>query len=269
MSNEDLDNLTRGGDERDPEDEVSEENEWELSAEWKAEIERRVQEINEGKAVLIPGDEVFEQCRQRLREITYSRYDEGYFDGGPESAGYSEYSDSWIWAPIAEIILHLLKTPQTVLDWGCAKGYLIQRFVERGVNADGVEVSEYVRSQAERWIRGRIRIIQSPRTIFSDDSYDAVCSFETLEHVSEHDVPLVLEEMARIGRRYFFGSIFLEGQEGDDPTHICVRTREWWDEKFKEAGWVPLPKIVKRASRFPVFRTLGYQLFCYELKSSS
>lgn len=40
----------------------------EIDSAWKAEIERRVKEIDEGTARLIPADEVFAEIEQRLRK---------------------------------------------------------------------------------------------------------------------------------------------------------------------------------------------------------
>ncbi len=240
-------------------------DDWELSPEWKEEILRRAKEVEEGKVKLIPAEEVFRQCRETLRRKTYGYYDQSYFDGGPESSGYSSYTDSWIWSPITELILYFFDHPTSVLDWGCAKGYLICRLVERGVDAHGIEVSRYAKAQCPEAVKTRIALVEEPVAPLRDDSVDVVCSFETLEHISKHDVPQVLSEMARVGRKWFFGSIFLEGMQSGDPTHICVQTREWWDERFAEAGWVPVLEIAEEASKFPVFQALGYQLFCYKL----
>ena len=192
------------------------------------------------------------------------QYSRDYFDGGPDTPGYSEYTDTWFWSPITEIMLHLLG-PLSVLDWGCAKGFLVQRFVDRGVSACGVDVSHYAISQAPEWFRKhRLRVINGIQSHYGPGIFTAICSFETMEHIPEEDIPAVLGEMKRISTRWWFGSIFLDCQEGHDPTHVTVRSREWWNEKFKAAGYQVREDIVAVAQEYPVFRTLGVQLFCYE-----
>ena len=42
------------------------EDDQELSAEWKAELDRRVKEIDEGRAKMIPADQAWEQINSRF-----------------------------------------------------------------------------------------------------------------------------------------------------------------------------------------------------------
>ena len=249
---------------------MSDEEDWNLTPEQVEELKRRIKEIDEGKAELIPADEVFRKCRQTIRRITYAKYDEAYFDGGPDSPGYNEYKDTWIWAPIVEIMIHYLGEPDGVLDWGCAKGFFVQRLAERGLNGNGVDVSEYAISKAVDWVRDhRLWVINSPRTVFASKSFDVISSFETLEHISEDDVPDTIAEFKRLCRRYFFGTIFLKGMECDDPTHICVKSRQWWDARFEDHGFQRKMSIVRAIANYPVFKKLGWEIFCYELKERS
>lgn len=198
------------------------------------------------------------------REEVNSQYGETYFDGGPATPGYDKYEDSWLWAPVTEIMVHLLG-PGAFLDWGCAKGYLVQRFVERGVNAVGVDVSKYAVGQATPWVReSRLHVINGLQTCFGNGLFETVCSFETMEHIPEEELPRVIQEMRRVSKRWWFGSIFIEGQTSDDPTHVTVRPRKWWNELFKEHGYRIREDIAQAAMEYPVFRTFGFQVFCFE-----
>ncbi len=42
------------------------EEEFEIPPEWQEEIRRRCRELDEGKARLVPGDQVFEELREKL-----------------------------------------------------------------------------------------------------------------------------------------------------------------------------------------------------------
>lgn len=194
----------------------------------------------------------------------YSHFGESYFDGGEGAVAYSSYTDSWIWPPIVEILLYITETGP-VLDWGCAKGYLVQKFVDRGVNAYGVDVSEYAINKAPSWmVGGRVRVIDGIHTPFEDNYFNTVCSFETMEHIPEDLIPDVIGEMRRVSKKWWIGSIFLDSQGTcKDPTHVTVKSRKWWNGVFRRYGWSPREDLARRVMRFPVFKALGYQVFCF------
>lgn len=199
----------------------------------------------------------------------YKQFDLSYFDGGPSSKAYQGYTDTWIWAPIAEIFLHLTRSKGPILDWGCAKGYLVQRFAERGLDAVGVDVSTYAISKATEWVRKhRLWVLDGPRTGFSSDSFESIMTFETLEHVHEEDIPETLAEFTRLATKWVYGSIFLDHQTSSDPTHCTVKPRAWWDEQFAAHGWVPQAGIISATRLYPVWITLGWEPFCYRKRGS-
>lgn len=193
----------------------------------------------------------------------YDCFGKSYFDGGAESLAYTSYTDSWIWPPIAEILLYFTESGP-ILDWGCAKGYLVQKFVERGVNAYGVDVSEYAISKAPTWmVGGRVKVIDGVSTPFPDRNFHTVCSFETMEHIPESLLPEVIGEMKRVSEKWWVGSIFLDSQVSGDPTHVTVKSREWWNRVFRKQGWAPREDLARRMMKYPVFKALGYQIFCF------
>src|SRR3990172_9695055 len=76
------------------------------------------------------------------------QYDEAYYEGGIMT-GKSLYSNyRWMpeaTVPMAMTIIDALKIPRgaSVLDVGCAKGYLVKALRWLGRNAYGYDVSEY------------------------------------------------------------------------------------------------------------------------------
>ncbi len=67
-------------------------------------------------------------------------YDEAYFHGG--SKGYGDYSYHPRWMDVARWVKSRWQ-PTSVLDVGCAKGFLVQELRMLGVEAYGVDISEY------------------------------------------------------------------------------------------------------------------------------
>src|SRR5436305_1382867 len=91
-------------------------------------------------------------CRECLAKEC--QYDEDYFLRGKES-GKSLYSD-YRWLPeltipmVCAMIRHLGIGPDdTVLDFGCARGYVVKAFQELGYIAYGYDTSEWAVQNAD------------------------------------------------------------------------------------------------------------------------
>jgi 2-polyprenyl-3-methyl-5-hydroxy-6-metoxy-1,4-benzoquinol methylase len=95
---------------------------------------------------------------------------------------------------------HLVKG-RRVLDAGCGTGYGSTILAESGADeVVGIDVAENVLEAARARAPVGVHFeVGDVRTLpFEDASFDAVVSFEVIEHVAEHDV--VLDEFARVLR---------------------------------------------------------------------
>jgi hypothetical protein len=84
-------------------------------------------------------------------------FDESYYRQGCGPFPY-ERSPHWLsfFGGISDEIIRSLK-PQKVLDAGCAWGFLVEAFSDRGVDAWGMDVSEYAIAHVRADIRKRCR----------------------------------------------------------------------------------------------------------------
>src|SRR5205814_493393 len=82
-----------------------------------------------------------------------SIYGEEYYKYGFGPIPY-ERNSHWLnfFGGIAEEIIQLLR-PKTVFDAGCAWGFLVESFWDRGVETRGVDVSQYAIGKVRRDIR--------------------------------------------------------------------------------------------------------------------
>ena len=99
---------------------------------------------------------------QTPENIAISRqYGEAYFDG-PREVGYGGYRYDGRWIPIADdIVRHFkLKPGDRVLDVGCAKGFLVKDLMKvcPGLEAFGLDISEYARMHCEPEVVGRLHL---------------------------------------------------------------------------------------------------------------
>src|SRR5690242_14037941 len=104
---------------------------------------------------------------------TSRKFGQEYFDG-PRDYGYGGYRYDGRWVPIAEdIVKHFgLKAGDRVLDVGCAKGFLVKDLMKvcPGLEAFGIDISEYALMRCEPEAIGRLHLGTGSRLPFPDAS---------------------------------------------------------------------------------------------------
>lgn len=175
-------------------------------------------------------------------------YGEDYFetlDGG------DGYRDSTMWEDLAHIIKEVFAIDQDgdhagqvhAIDVGCAKGFLVRHLRRRGFDAWGVDISQYAIDSAgeiANWLR--LYDLTSDRpSFFGNDSFNFAVCFETMEHIPEPHVDRALTNILNLvkpGSQIVF-TICTDKQPGwdSDPTHVTIRSREWWDARLDQNGY--------------------------------
>lgn len=163
-------------------------------------------------------------------------YDKHYFHGGAKVGGYA-HEGYWDY-PVHEVTLqHILDVaPGSVMEIGCARGYLLKRLQDRGLHANGLEISRHC--WLTRVCDGIInRDICSPeRWPWKDQEFDLAFSIAVLEHIPEGALSHVLSELKRTCRRGLHGVDFGEHDDGFDKTHCTLHPRQWWIDLFARHG---------------------------------
>ncbi len=147
----------------------------------------------------------------------------------------------------------LARKPESVLELGCARAYVLKRLQDAGVPGAGLEISKhcfmtrvcdpvYLTDLCKTtWPIGPLRDdILARGTKFHDvDRYDLCYSVATLEHVPEEHLAAVIKEMARTCKRGLHGVDFGEKDDSWDKTHVTLRSKIWWDKIFATVapGW--------------------------------
>ena len=132
--------------------------------------------------------------------------------------------------------------PVSLLDVGCAKGFMVKALHEVGVDAWGVDASKYALAAAPPEVqfflsRGIIQALP-----FNDMAFDTVLCCDVLEHIPEEDAELACSELMRVtDRRLIINVITLEVPDYDDPTHITIKPRQWWVDKLLSHGGQEVP----------------------------
>lgn len=180
---------------------------------------------------------------------TKSLYNEDYFEYGQEM-GVSLYTD-YHWLPeltipfCAELIAQLgISHTDTILDLGCAKGYMVKAFRLLGREAYGVDISEYAISCAPEDVKPYITLINTPDDIpCPPNGYDWIIAKDVFEHVDILELNDLLDTLRLYCNQLFAiipigdGSKFLSPREEKDVTHQIRECLTWWRDRFMEVGF--------------------------------
>jgi len=188
-----------------------------------------------------------------LKSSTYKHpFTRAYFEGEGYAGLFHDFPVHW---KTVEIILK--RKPESVLDVGGARGYIVKKLEDRGVRAVCMDISEhcYHTRVTDSFVLWDATKMPWP---FKDKEFDLCVSIAFFEHIPEEKVDDVIREMTRVSRRGLHGISFTTGPEDIDKTHVNIKPREWWERKFKkvapdwpveildkeevEKGPIPLPK---------------------------
>lgn len=158
-------------------------------------------------------------------------YDRAYFEGIGYKGLYRDFPVHYI--TVGEV---LKRKPESILEIGCGRGYLVKLFENAGIRTVGMDVSPHCYHT-----RATDSFVLHDATVFpwefKDKEFDVCFSIAFMEHLpSEDKVADVIKESARVSKRGLHGITFQIAPNDTDPTHKSgtIRPKEWWQNKFKE-----------------------------------
>lgn len=159
-------------------------------------------------------------------------YDAFYYAHDCGSRPY-ERDEPWLnmFAAIAERIVSDIG-PGTVLDAGCAMGFLVEGLRNRGVDAAGIDISEYAIDKVHADIKPHCSLgsvtDELPRR------YDLIVCIEVLEHLSPAEADQAIENFCKHTDDILFSSTPFDYKEA---THFNVRPPDYWAQRFARHGF--------------------------------
>lgn len=164
-----------------------------------------------------------------------NKYDADYFLHGKEK-GLSLY-ENYRWLPeltppmAKRMVEHLgIQKGDKILDFGCARGFLVRALVESGYDAWGADCSTWAISNCDEKVKGRLTLTQKPLI-----NYDWIICKDTLEHLNVWDLLATLAEFALRTKKgalivvplsYHLGEPYVIEDYEKDITHV-VRWPLW------------------------------------------
>jgi SAM-dependent methyltransferase len=182
----------------------------------------------------------------------YSYFDEAYYqDGAKRGTAYRNYLQNAMHVPffreMAEKVARIFR-PARALEIGCATGVAVKHLNDLGVEAHGIDPSEWAVGN-----RAHPNVIlgQAEQLPFPDGHFDVVYSSGSLEHVPPAVRDQAFRELDRVCRHHQFHMVPIVGEgpyRGDDreaiiaglshdKTHFNLLERPQWVELFAAVGW--------------------------------
>lgn len=205
--------------------------------------ERRLEEVKKvTEMTYVPNPVIDLMKTSEGRKEIFSK---SYFNGGGKYGGLCKeiYRDFPFHEMIAGHVLAL--HPESVLELGCARGYILKRLQDRGIRVCGVEISKHAHMTrvCEDIVQHDLCQIMWPFAshVYANDPpidmrypFDLCFSMSVLEHIPEEFLPAVLGEIKRTCRRGLHGIDFGENDDGFDQTRVTLKPRLWWNDLFRQ-----------------------------------
>jgi ubiquinone/menaquinone biosynthesis C-methylase UbiE len=219
----------------------------------------------------------------KQKRITGEYYDYDYWNsqgGKSPKHGYDSIESlEGLAREIADDFIKVYAVPQgaKLLDLGCGGGYMVARWVEKGIDATGVDFSQYaIEKGLQLWpqLKGRLRIAPATDLPADDGNMDIVYCNQVFEHIYDAEALAAAQEAFRVLRPggllwtgIVLANAWMDEKIGDprfDESHVNVQPREYWDDIFREAGFRLYPNAEWRfAAESVIYKRLKWQLACY------
>jgi len=165
------------------------------------------------------------------------QFTKDYYEDGVRKhiSGYEDYK----WMPTRSIpeALDIQSNFEfkTCVDYGCAKGFLVNALRIVGCDAWGEDISEYAVENCHPNVRDYV-------SLPNDKVYDLLICKDVLEHIEVEDIPSVLQKFKKKSKQFFFviplgdDDRFRIREYEVDITHVTKKDEEWWIKMFESQG---------------------------------
>ena len=160
-------------------------------------LETNIFSTNSDRISLQRKEYISTQASQAKEINTLYDFGYDYFDNELNGFAYSGYHYDGRYAEVAKKIFKAygLSNTSSILEVGCAKGYLLKEFSDYTEYVHGIEYSKYAISKSHRMIKDKIINADCSSTnIYNDKNmFDLIVCKETLPHLPLPSIKLALK----------------------------------------------------------------------------
>lgn len=206
-------------------------------------------------------------CKCQENDDTITRLKQ-FYNSSDTYLGRLKKHDERSFASYLSLIENIVPRGSLILDCGCGIGFSSCLLTERGFRVIGMDISELFIAEARKEYaeidqdRLCFCVGDASKMPFGDKSFDAVCSFDLLEHVT--DVEAVLSETARVTKTGGLCVVFM-------PNHLDPVQHIRWRKKDVYKPWEASSRIgafyqAVRTTLLGISKALGLNRRIYYLK---
>ena len=212
-----------------------------------------------------------------------------YWIGGQTSgkSGYENFHINWSWNN--RLVDHLEKVfplkGSMIVDLGCAYGQVVAAFHKRGYNAVGIDLSDFaIEAGKKEYEPLKALTVQGScheLGVYKDKTFNFLYSNQVFEHIPKQYCEAMARETYRVAKpsAILWSGLVLDlnsdfqpqgfNPEDQDQTHINLRPRKWWDDKFIAAGWELAYDLDSEFRKVEIkgyshFKEYGWHSLCYK-----
>ncbi len=188
-----------------------------------------------------------EKKTEDIRKIA-RKFGKDFFDGD-RNHGYGGFNyNPKFWQPVVKDFKNYwnLKSGNSVLDVGCAKGFMIYDFVQLipGIKVRGIDISKYAIENSLPEVKNFLDLGNTKSLPYENNSFDAVISINTVHNLEEDECALALKEINRVSKKYSFITVDAYRNEEEKKrmfawnlTAKTIMSVESWKKFFKKVGY--------------------------------
>jgi hypothetical protein len=144
-----------------------------------------------------------------------------------------ERNDYWLeyFGKVADRIVTDL-APASLLDAGCAMGFLVEGLRDRGVEAYGIDVSEYAISKVGDSVKEFCSVGTLDQPL--PRRYDVITCVEVVEHIAPEQAETVIANLCAATDRLLLST---SPDDYTEATHLNVQPPEYWSTMLAREGF--------------------------------
>ena len=171
-----------------------------------------------------------------------------FFDGDRKN-GYGGFSyNPRFWTPVIPKFISYwnLTSEKSVLDVGCAKGFMIYDMLKAipKIKIEGIDISEYAINNALPEVKSLVKVANADNLPFEDNSFDVVISINTIHNLNEEGCAKALKEIERVSKENSFVTVDAYSNDEEKKrmldwnlTAKTIFSVEDWKLFFKKTGY--------------------------------
>jgi len=188
----------------------------------------------------------FKQITDKHHKIA-REFGRDFFDGD-RLVGYGGYKYDGRWVSVVEKFrdYYGLAPENSVLDVGCAKGFMLCDFMKviPGIRVAGVDISEYAIANAMEDVKPYVCVANASDLPFEDKSFDLVISITTIHNLPLNECKRAIREVQRVSNKHAFitldswrNEIERDRMEKWNLTALTYMHVDAWKRLFDEVGY--------------------------------